>query len=1124
MKVRIKALPKALSGLEVRMNPGLGQNHKAMPWPGKSGKMSEPEVKLNSTLGPIPREDANLEAEKGEFVITPGAGGIPETYMVGGNRHSKGGTPLKLSKASFIYSDTKDMKIKDPEILKQFGMPVIKGGYTPADIAKKYDVNKFLKFLKDPNADDLQRKTAEGMIANYNLKLAKLALIQESIKGFPTGIPEVAMPYMEAMQLDPSQFVPQQQPSQNGIEQVQGAQPNMMEPGQQESMDPNMGMSQFGGQMFMNQLSMRQSGGQGVVDEYIPWSDPGFNWNTVRDVFEWPQRSATQLVESAGNLIAGDRHWGNYEMPSTAVKRSYPGMPDWLGTGIDMVADPLVVFGVAKSAARLGASEMARATIPVIEKQVAKKKGRDMAIQQVAKTMGLDMDKISANKYTMIDNLIKKGQKMKDAGKSTKRIVNAIEYKAGNELIKKHLKDVKDVATSGKIKELPQFLRDKASQASEWVGEEIVDPMIAQLGPKIKPIVQGVADNVLNPNFWEGAAPTLTKFATENAKRKGMPTINNNNAAEFYRTNALELDSLEKTNPIGYARLMQDVKNKQVVFDMTKEFGGPIPYYAYGGSLPEMKGGGNKITKLTDSKYFKKPQVDVTSPLSYKERLANAQKELAIQKLRGIEHAKVAARREQEQQQILADAEEQQNQTSSQSTGHSHSGVKNYKAHPAANEWLRENTIEGASAPWEKEITSQSEGEKGYYGNKDLTDEQWAESNPRFLAAWENGDFVEPGQEKETFNPRNPEHLKKYEEFHNSDLEDGVYYHQLAILKSKGKSEKEADEEARKMAKQVVNTYGFTEDPNDIRNKDQKWGEYHRSRKELGFNDISNLFKKKEEEKVVDNTLVDAGKKIQPRMGNQGDAPWWLQDIIKTAGAAGDFMRVKKYNPWQATPGVQLPETTFYDPTRELAASAEQTAIGSNQMANMMDPQAYAANFMGLQGQGFKNAADIMAKYNNLNVGASNQQNAAQTALMNQAAQTDAGLATQLYDKYTAANQQFDNAKNQARQNLRQSYIQAITNKANTQAMNALYEDYNIDPSRGGYITENPWHRDVNAETPTSPDATYNKAKSYMDKNLGMKWDEAIKLAGDASVTPPKNSFDKQQYMQMLQQQQNQMT
>ena len=31
MKVRIKSLPKAQSGLDVRMNTALGQNHKAMP-------------------------------------------------------------------------------------------------------------------------------------------------------------------------------------------------------------------------------------------------------------------------------------------------------------------------------------------------------------------------------------------------------------------------------------------------------------------------------------------------------------------------------------------------------------------------------------------------------------------------------------------------------------------------------------------------------------------------------------------------------------------------------------------------------------------------------------------------------------------------------------------------------------------------------------------------------------------------------------------------------------------------------------------------------------------------------------------------------------------------------------
>lgn len=203
-------LPKGQSGLQVKMRDlraGLGLNANTMPWPIMAGKMSEPNIQVNSTLSPVPRDEANLEAEKGEIAALPTKSGIPDTYKIGGKRHYQGGTPLNLPKDSFIYSDTPKMRIKDKVVLAQFGMPERKSGYTPAEIAKKYDIAPFKKILLDKNADKLHKQTAELMIANYNLKLAKLALVQESMKGFPQGIPLVAMPYIESMEIDPAEFV-----------------------------------------------------------------------------------------------------------------------------------------------------------------------------------------------------------------------------------------------------------------------------------------------------------------------------------------------------------------------------------------------------------------------------------------------------------------------------------------------------------------------------------------------------------------------------------------------------------------------------------------------------------------------------------------------------------------------------------------------------------------------------------------------------------------------------------------------------------------------------------------------------------------------------------------------------
>jgi len=177
--------------------------------------------------------------------------------------------------------------------------------------------------------------------------------------------------------------------------------------------------------------------------------------------------------------------------------------------------------------------------------------------------------------------------------------------------------------------------------------------------------------------------------------------------------------------------------------------------------------------------------------------------------------------------------------------------------------------------------------------------------------------------------------------------------------------------------------------------------------------------------KVKDKVPEIERQKILYKTVNE-KTPWWLQDIIATAGAAGDLARIKRYFPWQRKPMVDLPEATFYDPTRELAANAEQANIQTQGLAAFTGPQALSARSSQIQGQALKNAADVMGRYNNLNVGLANQLEQQRSNILNTAYQNEANLDTQLWDKYTILNQQFDNSKAQARQELRKHYINAI--------------------------------------------------------------------------------------------------
>lgn len=692
-RVIISKLPKAQSGAELKLShlrAGIGFNANVMPWPIMAGKMSAPDIGVNSTLNPVPRHTANLEAEKGEVASIPqaGGGGVPSTYKIGGQRHSSGGTPLRLPADSFIYSDTAAMKIKDPTILSQFGMPANKAGFTPADIAKKYDINKFKKVLADPDTDKLQRETAEGMITNYNLKLAKLALLQESMKGFPQGIPLVAMPYIESQQIDPADF----------------AKMNPQE-GQEQGPD-DTGMAKYGG--TTDYFSKKK-----VVINRLPMAQTGYQ-----------------------------------------------------ATGIDPYAN----------------------------------------------------------------------------------------------------------------------------------------------------------------------------------------------------------------------------------------------------------------------------QADLLSPY------ISPEQKMRTEDVRTLQHA--------------------------------------------------------------------SPGDAGTYGDVNGSLDQFLKNNPS---------YSKHHQEKfgTSYNPKNKEHVKEFQNYYNDNTFNTTYNEAI----KRGKT----DAEAKKVAQGMVDKFGF--DPNakpgqhKPQAKDAMHGEYTNSRVEIAFNPVAAKVANEAIDKgKVTNDLVKkvtADHLVNPQGAEY--TPWWMQDIVKTAHAAGDLWRIKKYQPWQATADVHLPRVAFADPSRELAANAEQTNIMGNNLAQFSGPQQYNSRMAQIHGAGLKGVADTLARYNNINIGLSNQQEAQNAAALNQASQQRAQQATSLYDKYQTVNQNFDNAKNNARDVLVNQFTQGMTNRAYTANLNKMNPNYAVNPLKGGeYYFRNPKAMEAKISPKEDFSTVYN---DLMEKNPTLKNDPnkaadiALKLMGKGPTNPDDywNQYQKNQ-------------
>jgi hypothetical protein len=364
-KVRIKKLPTAATGRETKTGQqkdgALTIQPTAMGGADIDQYIGKEPMRIKDTLGPVDREDANLEAEKGETAYGDLNGdGFPEHYKIGGKRHVDGGTPLNLPDDTFIFSDTRSMKINDPEILSKFGKGTAKGkkskGYTPAELAKQYDINKFRKILQDPDSDSVSKKTAEIMIRNYNEKLGALSLAQEAKKGYPQGIPMVAQPYMKAMGLKEEDILPTYKPrkAEEGMETAEGMPPEMMEQGMGQEQMPMPQQMPSGEQIAMSPEMMQQAPmaayGMQMGGYDLPFAQNGINTYDPYNRSQEEIDAANQAFYDRTKDIDASKYFKNSTNPdiidysddmSNAVEYGYADEP-WFNMGLS--ADQLRNF------------------------------------------------------------------------------------------------------------------------------------------------------------------------------------------------------------------------------------------------------------------------------------------------------------------------------------------------------------------------------------------------------------------------------------------------------------------------------------------------------------------------------------------------------------------------------------------------------------------------------------------------------------------------------------------------------------------------------------------------------------------------------------------------------------
>ena len=929
---------------------GLGIFPTAMGGSDINQYMGIPQTEVKDSLSAVPRDEANLEAEGGETAFGDINGdGFPEHMKIVGPRHSSGGVPLNLPDDTFIFSDTRSMKISDPKILKMFNKPPKKGGYTPAELAKPYDINKYRTILADPESDVIARKTAELMIKNYNVKLGALALAQESKKGFPQGIPLVARPYMEMMGLKDEDIIPQEEEQQN---------PAMM---QQAEMSPDeMAMMQQTGEMGMppvDQMAMDQEDMSGAPMEGMPMAAYGMSM-------------------------------GGYGMP--------------------FAQDGMETFNPLEQLNNRSQEEIDKANEAYYERI------KDLeGLSFFKKNPGegnFSADTIAAHKMGYLD------EPWFNMGLSRPALQDYYNSFKGGQW---HPNQVKTWSPGKKDGGLT---KGQDGMFVDYLNEQPVSPNMSERDMRIsqKPYYHVEPQSPTNPEkdrYWLTAGDrlrNLRSFITgeEPELRGGVSYQFQDGGAKSknrtYTEDDLPADAVVKSPYSTDIRIGDFIKQKDGTYV--------------------------KVTKAN----FKASEVDTKTRPGTAADFYNASPEnKAI-----MDNANAIIEREIAKGTIK-------------------------KVGPG-----KINILGTLNLPFKEQIAlSRAINSNAEFGtNKYKIASQKA--TPGYSAGPGKGSFVAG------FNPEIYEQRYIFEKARGQGATDDEAFAELervlADPKAKAKLRREytaflgmtnipTDDAELLSPNFYKNRYGevtkglentLAKSSNRPALGDDLWAGYEHFdalglKPEFQYEGMPEEEKKNLDQKDENDIAQDEEVTTPYR----GDAPWWLQDQIKMAGAFGDLMSINKYYPWAPKYNPVVPEPAFLDPTRAIAAQAEQAKILGDTMAQFSPSAPLAAGrISGLQGQLAKGVADTTHQYDTANVQIANQYGPAIADIYNKAQLYNQGVSKQLYDANTILNQQYDNSKRALRNNLLNQYTNAVTNRWKTDALNQMYPQFAVDPSVGGQM------------------------------------------------------------------------
>ena len=1040
MKVRV-TLPKAQYGNEVTANA-----RQMSMWGGANvNEFKTPNLTSRKALTRVPRNEANLEAEGGETAMGDiNKDGMAEFYKISGPRHSSGGVPLNLPENTFIFSDTRAMLIKDPDLLAYFGMPTKKGKktYTPAEISNHISKkgNEYRKMLQDKNSDTLQVRTAEMMLKNINLKLGSLALAQESIKGFPQGIPVIAMPYLESKGIKPEMLLPQTQPGEENIQDAptesynQG--PIQEEPEAQQMMAPDQQPVDPQMMQGVSPEMMMMYGGSyyNPVMEYggVPYMrEGGQSRSRVRislPIFQNAGTTTGDPINTAFN--SWNDNWTKYilkherDAGSTGGKAATQGNKpyqskysdeNWTGSN------------------KTKMKEHIRQTVDELTK------------------LGVDYNSLKPEmQVRLVDYKFNTGRSIEDL----------VLVASGN---------VDPSTMGGTVKDVPNF--DYNSFLTNPNSFASIDDAKINGSYQTGKNLDAKPDEYVK-NFKDNFVPRSLMWNNFDFKNNTPKTTET--PREFYTENQQQYN-YEPT----FAKEAYTKKNQGTAFDKTLSEYTPATATPVTQTQPATNQPSTTPTQSATTQTSTTPTGSTTTAKT--------------------ETTAVTA---------SDDAGKKSNYPKEGDTGFDKTQLKVGDIYQTKDDKLRKVTSQPRQFTIDEksnDFTKIFNNNKGFAQQYAAIEETFSDTDVKdafveqFKKGLDNNDYfgekITEAQKNELRNLSPDEIVKQFLEFEKANLalqahgydvsvagETGADINtklkQIGITPPSGTSgigqqlsyiayrdllKYRDDKDAPPALKEKLKPYSIQQAGNfNDKITGDKAGSISRADNVLANTTRGQLAGydpgKYAEEEFTEPSTTTETETDQPTQTNQnipgvpGFTPWWAQDEVLNLATFGNLYNINKQLPFVAPYEPPQMFASYIDPDRQIAAINESAGQAVQGLTSYSGPQAFSARMSDLQGNAAKSIADTLSSINNANQNIYNQANQINVGLIDAGRKAAADRATNIFDKTTVANQQFENAKNQARQQYTQAYTNALTNRGKTQALNVLNPQYQVDPSSGGFV------------------------------------------------------------------------